>query len=169
MGQPKFWVIALVSCLTVCTAPNQQATAQPKQGGVDLKGNWKESSRVFYWSNSSNGCKASPNVAGRNLTVEEKSNSLTIPTFRYWGSPQGQRGAYGATTPKLSGRTVSFTIKGGGFTARYKGRISNNGNQVTGRIVCTHSSGKAKADVPFTLIRLKPSGKPFSPPINGLG
>jgi hypothetical protein len=30
-------------------------------------------------------------------------------------------------------------------------------------VVCTHTSGKAKSDVPFTLTRLG------SPPINGLG
>ncbi|HEY9695048.1 MAG TPA: hypothetical protein V6D15_22835 [Oculatellaceae cyanobacterium] len=162
----KFRLIALVSCL-ICTATTQQLPAQAKVGGVNLMGNWKESSRVFYWSNSSKGCKANPNVAARKLSVNKKGSSMTIPTFRYWGSPQGQRGAYGAATPKVAGRAVSFTIKGGGFVARYNGTISNDGNKVTGQILCTHSSGKTKASVPFTLTRLNPVR--YTPPLNGLG
>ncbi len=159
MSQAKFWVIALVSCLTVGTASNQQATAQ--QGSVDLRGNWKESSAIFYWSKSSNGCEANNRVVSRKLTISQKGSSLAILPFRYWGNPQGQRGAYGESTVKVSGKTVSFTLKGGGFTAKYKGTISNDGNQVSGQVACTHNSGKANPDVPFTLTRL-------GSPINGL-
>jgi len=161
MQHAKFWAIALASFLTVFPTLNQEATAQPKQRGVDLRGNWTEKSRVFARSGKV-GCQSTPREGSRKLTItSHKGSSITIPSFRYW-SDLGKSGSYGATTAKVSGRTVSFTIKGGGFTARYKGTINKGANKITGRVVCTYSSGKT-ADVPFTLTRL---GTPTRP---GLG
>ena len=171
MHRAKFCVIALTSFLTVFPGQIQPANSQTKKA-VNLKGVWTEQSRTFYWATpGSVGCQSTSSTGVRKVTVtQSKGGNLIIPPFRYWSSPQGKSGAYGSTSVKLSGRVLSFTIKGGGFTAQYKGTISNDGNKITGRVVCSHTSGKAKADVPFTLTRFSTSNQQRkNPPVSGLG
>lgn len=176
MGRLKYGAIALLSFLTVCPLQNQQAIAQSKRAGVNLTGDWRVTSPAFHsiipretgcHSGSLPGSKL-PATATAQLKIIQNGSSVKIPPFRQWVNLQENRsGIFAIGNPKVSGNVLTWTERGGGFTSKFRGTLSKDGTKVTGRVYCSHTSGKATAQGPFTLVRL-PSAQP-QPPITGRG
>jgi len=177
MNRLKVATIALMSFLTVYAgvADNQQANAQTRRR-VDLTGQWRVTSPAFHSIIPiERGChsgplpgtgKAGTAVAKLNI-IERPNKSVFVPPFRQWVNVAQKRSGYGAVkNAKVSGNVFSFTETGGGFTSNFKGTVSPDGNKITGKVLCKHTSGKDTASGPFTLVRLT---KPRPPIIQGNG
>ncbi|MCA1992981.1 MAG: hypothetical protein LDL41_13230 [Coleofasciculus sp. S288] len=148
--------IALISFLTPYVAHAQEVVAQSSQRS--LSGVWTNKGDGFHADDS--GCHAgSRGAASRfktpEFTIVQTGNSISVPgNFGGWASSDGSGGGYGnVTVGTILGNKFTLTSQAGPFTNEYTGTISNDGNTITGQVLCRVSTGSATATASFTFTR----------------
>ncbi len=125
-----------------------------------LSGTWTAKRDPFYTAEREPGCHAgssgAPSFGASEFTMVQSGRSISIPgNFGGWSSTRGSKGYGSAAGGTVSGKVFTLRSTEGGFTNEHTGTISNDRNTITGRVVCSHSSGSAKAEGSFTFTRKK--------------
>jgi len=146
---------------------------QAKDDVWDRRGNWKEYGPYyslsgtwtgkrdpFYTADREPGChpgsSGAPSFGANEFIMVQSRQSISIPgNFGGWSSTRGSNGYGSAAGGTVSGKVFTLRSTEGGFTNEHTGTISNDRNTITGRVVCSHSSGSAKAEGSFTFTRKK--------------
>jgi hypothetical protein len=93
---------------------------------------------------------------GYEFTMTQQGNQITFPPQNIFYSNSSSSGSYTlSSNGTVSGKQVTITISGGGFTTQGTGTISNDRNTVTGQLSCQFSGGSATANGSFTWTRKK--------------
>lgn len=157
MRKIAFLVFALISWLIVCPVQNEKATAQA--GQYSLTGTWIARGTGFTGDNKgcSSGLSGRLTVNGQDtapgyeFTMTQQGNQITSPPQNVSYSNSTGSGSYTqSSNGTVSGKQVTSTSSGGGFTTKCEGTISNEGNTVTGQCSCQYSGGPAIATGSFT-------------------
>ena len=128
-----------------------------------LTGTWTAKRDPFYTADREPGChqgsSGAPSFGANEFIMVQSRQSISIPgNFGGWSSTTGSKG-YGSTAGgTVSGKVFTLRSTEGGFTNEHTGTISSvkdGRNTITGRVVCSHSSGSAKAEGSFTFTRKK--------------
>ncbi len=128
-----------------------------------LSGTWTAKRDPFYTADREPGChqgsSGAPSFGANEFIMVQSRQSISIPgNFGGWSSTTGSKG-YGSTAGgTVSGKVFTLRSTEGSFTNEHTGTISSvkdGRNTITGRVVCSHSSGSAKAEGSFTFTRKK--------------
>lgn len=128
-----------------------------------LTGTWTAKRDPFYTADREPGChqgsSGAPSFGANEFIMVQSRQSISIPgNFGGWSSTTGSKG-YGSTAGgTVSGKVFTLRSTEGSFTNEHTGTISSvkdGRNTITGRVVCSHSSGSAKAEGSFTFTRKK--------------
>ncbi|MEG4574887.1 hypothetical protein QUA56_19680 [Microcoleus sp. N3A4] len=126
----------------------------------NLTGTWTAKRDPFYTADREPGChqgsSGAPSFGANEFIMVQSRQSISIPgNFGGWSSTTGSKG-YGSTAGgTVSGKVFTLRSTEGSFTNEHTGTISKDRNTITGRVVCSHSSGSAKAEGSFTFTRKK--------------
>ncbi|MEG5022296.1 hypothetical protein [Microcoleus sp. AT8-B5] len=130
----------------------------------NLTGTWTAKIDPFYTADREPGCHpgsiGAPLLPGANeFTMVQSGRSISIPgNFGGWSSTTGSKGYGSAAGGTVSDNVFTLRSTAAGFTNEHTGTISSvkdGRNTITGRVVCSHSSGSAKAEGSFTFTRKK--------------
>ncbi|MEG4840636.1 hypothetical protein [Microcoleus sp. B9-D4] len=128
-----------------------------------LTGTWTAKRDPFYTADREPGCHpgsiGAPSFGANEFIMVQSRQSISIPgNFGGWSSTTGSKGYGSAAGGTVSGKVFTLSSTEGGFTSEHTGTISSvkdGRNTITGRVVCSHSSGSAKAEGSFTFTRKK--------------
>jgi hypothetical protein len=126
---------------------------------VDLNGNWHFESDSFRSSQDETGCHLGysgdlPKTP--EVIIVHQGNNISIPgKFGGWSNNDGRGRGYGsAANGQVVGNQFTLTSSTpNGFTNYFQGIVSKDGNRISGKMICSHSSGSAKATGSFSFTR----------------
>ena len=150
----RFFLIIFLSCNCFLGFDFSQNLQVDAQQSFDLNGEWIMRGNTVTGDNR--GCTLGGNCSANGSSCSEfkvnilhQSNSIS-----YSSAVSSSGGSYVfSVRGTVSGNSINTVGTGGGFTNESQGTISNDGNTITGKGVCSYSGGPAKATQTFTLTR----------------
>ncbi|WP_027255002.1 hypothetical protein [Planktothrix agardhii] len=150
----RFFLIIFLSCICFLGFDFSQNLQVDAQQSFDLNGEWIMRGDTATGDNRGctlgGSCSANGSSCSEyKVNISHQGNSISYST----AVSSSGGGHVSSVRGTVSGNSINFVGTGGGFTGESQGTISNDGNTITGKGVCSHSGGPAKATITFTLTR----------------